>query len=180
MKMTHAFIAVGSNIDPEENVRKAIRLLVSRTRVLGISTAYLTEPEGRPEQPPFYNLVVEIETELPPQELKYGVLRRIEADLGRKRTEDKWAPRRIDLDLILYNDLALETEDLTLPDPQILHRPFLAIPLGELSPDLILPGFGLSIGQVKARLKPTGMKSMHKFTELLRKEVAGGAQSREN
>ncbi len=57
-EMVRAFLAVGSNIDPEENVRKAIGELASKVQIIGISTVYLTEPEGRPEQPLFYNLVV--------------------------------------------------------------------------------------------------------------------------
>ncbi len=175
--MARAFIAVGSNIEPEENVRKAIRELASQVRIIGISTAYLTEPEGRPEQPLFYNLVVEIETNISPRELKYKIMRKIELDLGRKRMEDKYAPRTIDLDLILYDRLVEKSEDLSLPDPQILERPFLAIPLGELSPELVLPGIGLSITQVIARLKPKGMKALKDFTERLRKEIDDGSQS---
>ncbi len=154
--MVRAFVAIGSNIDPEENVKKAIRLLTIKTQVIGISTVYLTEPEGRPGQPPFYNLVVEVETQMPPVEFKYRILRTIENDLGRIRTEDKFAPRTIDLDLILYDDLALQTEDLTLPDPEIRSRPFLAFPLGELSTDLTLPGTDLTIRKVMKGLSQAG------------------------
>lgn len=175
--MAQVYVAVGSNINPEENVRKAVRLLAHNTRIIGISTVYLTEPEGRPEQPPFYNLVVEVETEMPPEDLKYRVLRVIENELERIRTTDKYAPRTIDLDLVLYDDLVLQTEDLTLPDPEIAQRPFLAFPLSELSPDLALPGTGLPIKQVLARLSTKKMKAMDSFTELLRKEVFNGCKS---
>ncbi len=175
--MVRAFVAVGSNIEPEENVKRAIQLLALKTRIIGISTVYLTEPEGRPEQPPFYNLVVEVQTEMPPEDLKYRVLRVIEKELGRIRTEDKYASRTIDLDLILYDDLALQGEDLTLPDPEILRRPFLAFPLSELSPDLILPGTALAIKQVLAGLWQARMKPMDGFTKLLRKEISNGCKS---
>lgn len=175
--MVKAYVAVGSNISPEENVKKALHLLAHNTRISGISTVYLTEPEGRPEQPAFYNLVVEVETERPPEDLKYSVLRVIENELDRIRTKDKYAPRTIDLDLILYDDLTLRSEDLTLPDPEILQRPFLAFPLSELSPNLALPGTGLGIKQVLARLSKTKMKPMEGFTELLRKEVSNGCKS---
>ncbi len=178
--MTRAFVAVGSNIDPEENVRTAIRLLSLRTRVTGISTVYLTRPEGRPEQPQFYNLIVEIETDLTPEEVKKDLLRRIEAELGRKRTKDKYAPRTIDLDLVLYDDVIRETQELSLPDPDILERPFLAIPLGELCPDLVLPRFQVSIHDVIARVSPAGMKPMGRFTQILRKEAGYGSQNRKN
>ncbi len=175
--MAHAFIAVGSNIDPEANVRKAVRSLAAEIRIVGISTVYQTEPEGRPEQPPFYNLVIEIETNLSAHNLKYQLLRRVESNLGRRRTGDKYAPRKIDLDLIVYDDLVLETNDLNIPDPQILDRPFLAIPLSELCPEMILPGIGLSLKQVIARLKPSRMKPMSDFTALLKKEIGDGSQS---
>ncbi len=174
--MVQAFLAIGSNIDPEENVKKAIQKLASQVRVIGISTVYLTEPEGRVEQPLFYNLVVKIDTNIPPRKLKYQVLRRIELELGRKRKQDKYAPRAIDLDLVLYGNVVEKSEDLLLPDPQILDRPFLAIPLGELSPNLVLPGIGLSIRQVIAKLNPTAMKPMKNFAEVLRKEVRNGSE----
>ncbi len=175
--MVRAFVAIGSNIEPEENVKKAIRLLALKTRIIGISTVYLTEAEGRPEQPPFYNLVVEVETQMPPREFKYCILRTIEDDVGRIRTEDKYAPRTIDLDLILYDDFALQTEDLTLPDPEILRRPFLAFPLSELSPALVLPGTALTIKEVLAGLSQARMKPMGGFTKVLKKEVSNGCKS---
>ncbi len=174
--MVRAFVAVGSNIEPEENVKRAIQLLALKTRIIGISTVYLTEPEGRPEQPPFYNLVVEVQTEMPPEDLKYRVLRVIEKELGRIRTEDKYASSTIDLDLILYDDLALQGEDLTLPDPEILRRPFLAFPLSELSPDLVLPGTALTLEQVLAGLPQARMKPMDGFTKLLKKEASNGGK----
>jgi len=84
--------------------------------------------------------VVEIETNFSPEELKYKVLRKIEKDLGRRRSRDKYASRTIDLDLILYDELIVKGDNFTLPDPQIAKRPYLAIPLYELNPALVLPG----------------------------------------
>lgn len=174
--MARAFISVGSNINPAENVRKAIYLLGLQARVVGVSTVYRTEPAGRPEQPLYYNCVVEIETEAPPAKLKHQILRRIEEDLGRKRSEDKYAHRTIDLDLIVYDDLALETDDLTLPDPQILHRPFLAIPLCELAPELPLPGLNRRIEEVAAALPRGSMKPLESYTKLLRSDIRHGSK----
>ena len=170
--MPRAFVAVGSNVAPETNVRRALLLLAREVRLLGISTFYQTKPIDRPDQPPFCNGVVEIETELPPRELKHSLLHRIERELGRLRTEDKYAPRAIDLDLLLYDDLALETEGLLLPDPEIERRPFLAIPLAELAPELILPGKGVRMGEVAARLAGAEMRPLPEYSALLRKEVA--------
>jgi dihydroneopterin aldolase/2-amino-4-hydroxy-6-hydroxymethyldihydropteridine diphosphokinase len=169
--VTRAFVSVGSNIDPAENVEKAIRLLARSVRVVSLSTVYLTEAEGRPGQPPYYNCVVEIETELPAFELKHQILRSIEAELGRVRGADKYASRTIDLDLILFDELVTTTEDLTLPDPDIVRRPFIAIPLHELAPDLMLPGSGQRISELATALPGDAMKTLDGYTKHLRKEI---------
>lgn len=172
--MVSAFIGVGSNINPAENVKKAIRLLSKDEHISGISTVYETLPKGGLNQPSYYNCVVEIETKIPPKELKHKVLRRIEKELGRKRSKDKFASRTIDLDLILYDDQVINTENLTLPDPHIADRPYLAMPLYELSPELVLPGSGLSIKDVVSNLSSEGMHPLYKYTEILRKEITNG------
>jgi len=172
--MARAFIGIGSNIDPAENVQAAIRSLAQKTHLVGISMVYCTDALDRPEQPPYYNCVVEIETEAPPTEVKYGILRTIENNLGRKRTEDKYAPRTIDLDLIVYGDLTIDAEGIKLPDPEILERPFLAIPLFELAPDMVLAGYGLRIGEIAAKLPQDGMKPLKDYVKLLRKEMSRG------
>jgi len=169
--MARAFIGIGSNIEPAENVRAAIRGLARQTRLVAISTVYLTEAVGRTEQPPYYNCVVEIETEAPPADIKFGLLRGIENKLGRQRTADKYAPRTIDLDLIVYGDLTLDVDGIKLPDPEILDRPFLAIPLSELAPGMVLPSYGLRIGEIAARLPQDGMRPLPDYTKSLREEL---------
>jgi 2-amino-4-hydroxy-6-hydroxymethyldihydropteridine diphosphokinase len=168
--MTRAFVSIGSNIDPEANLQSALQRLRSTVQVMAISTVYRTEPVGPPGQPWFYNCVAEIETDLPPRELKSTLLRRIEGELGRVRSSDKFAARTIDLDLILYDELVMTTRDLTLPDPEIPKRPFLAIPLKELSPGLVLPGSGIPIGDAADALYPNAMVPLAAYTEHLRKE----------
>lgn len=169
--MARVFIGIGSNIDPVQNVRAALRSLARQTRLVAISTVYLTEALGRPEQPPYYNCVAEIATDAPPAELKYGVLRGIEDALGRTRTQDKYAARTIDLDLIVYGDLVIDADGIELPDPEILERPFLAIPLLELAPDLVLAGYGLRISEVAASLRQDGMQPLNDYTGSLRTEL---------
>ncbi len=175
--MARAFVAVGSNINPARNVRAAIRALAERVRVAAISTVYRTEPECRPGQPPFYNCVIEIETGLSPRTFKFQLLRGIEAALGRQRTADKDAPRTIDLDLLLYDDLVLNTSGLVLPDPDIARRPFLAIPLSELSPGLVLPGTLAPVAELAANMPPTGMRPRIAYTARLRREIQRSAAS---
>jgi len=174
--MERAFVSVGSNIEPENNVIKAVRLLGAQTHIRAVSTVYLTEPIGRAGQPPYYNCVVEIETEIPPADLKRTVLRRIEDLLGRVRKKDKFAPRTIDLDLILYGDVTMAGEELTLPDPDLLQRPFLALSLYELAPDLVLPGSGARIADVAAGIQRKMMKPLDLYTDMLREEIEHGSK----
>lgn len=169
--MVRAFIGIGSNIEPEKNVRAAVRCLAQQTHVTGVSMVYCTGALDRPEQPQYFNCVVEIETESPPAEVKHGILRAIENSLGRERSDDKFAPRTIDLDLILYGDVAMDADDIKLPDPEILERPFLAVPLFELAPDLVLAGYDLRIGDVAARLPQDGMKALKDYSRSLKEEV---------
>ncbi len=169
--MARAFVAVGSNVNPALNVRAAIRALALQVQVNAISTMYRTEPEGRRDQPSFYNCVVEITTGLAPQFLKFQVLRGIEAELARQRTSDKDAPRTIDLDLILYDDLVLNTRGLVLPDPDIARRPFLAVPLNELAPGLVLPGTRTVVAELAADLPRVKMRPLRAYTKRLRQEI---------
>lgn len=171
MQSYAAFISAGSNIDPGENLLKAILLLARKVDIKAISTVYQTKALGRPEQQDYYNCVLKVETNLPPRELKYGVLRMVEEALGRVRTPDKFAPRTVDLDLIVYDDLAIETNDIILPDPQITQRPFLANSLLELAPELTLPGTGQKIKDVAAKFNGEIMVPLKEYTELLRREV---------
>ncbi len=133
-----AFIAVGSNIQPESNILQAAKLLAKKVRLLATSTFYQTKPLGRVHQPPYVNGVWLIETDLPPLDTKQITLRQVESELGRVRTSDKYAPRPIDLDLVFYRDMQCCTPDLHLPHPD-LARPFVHQPLDEIlnaRPDL--------------------------------------------
>ncbi len=169
--MARAFIAIGSNIDPETNVKNAVRLLAEHATITQISTVYRTLPLERPEQAPFYNCVVEIQTALSPRELKFQALRSIEAQINRQRTSDKYAPRTIDLDLILYEGLVLDESDLVLPDPEISRRFFLAIPLAELDPDLIIPGSDMFISDLAALLYQEEARPLLSFTAQIKEEI---------
>ena len=102
--LNRVFVALGSNIEPERNLREAVRLLASRCRLLAVSAVYQTQPVGKTDQPDFLNAAALIETELGAAELKTRVLQDIERALGRVRSADKNAPRTIDLDITLFND----------------------------------------------------------------------------
>lgn len=169
--METAYIGLGSNIEPEKNLLEALRHLMPEglTRV---STVYRTEPVGLPGQPLFYNCVAEVATSRLPKELKYAVLRPVEEALGRRRDkENKYSPRQIDLDLILYGSFEI-SDGLVLPDPDIYTRPFLAIPLLELAPKLVFPN-GRVLKELAASLDTKGMEELADYTARIRKELFG-------
>jgi len=168
--MARVFVGVGSNIDPEANVPRALKLLARDVPVLAISTFYRTPALGRPNDPPFVNGVIEVGDTFGPRELKRA-LERTEAALGRRRQPDRFAPRTIDLDLLVYGDRNETSDELKLPHPDIVHRRFVAAPLFELAPTLVLPGSGTAIGEAVKSLEPFPMEPLSGLTQQLRKEL---------
>lgn len=145
-------IAVGSNIEPEANLPRAVRRLAERFPGLVASQIYATAAVGSPEAPPFLNAAVAIETALPLAELKHGVLRPLEAELGRVRGADRNAPRPIDLDVAFCPGLVLRDAEagLDLPDPDIVHCAHLALPLADLAPTEVHPLDGRPLEAIAA------------------------------
>jgi 2-amino-4-hydroxy-6-hydroxymethyldihydropteridine diphosphokinase len=144
MRMNRAFIALGTNIEPRyEYLQKAIQLLREHDNinVLNLSSIYETKPVGYTDQDSFLNMVIEIETDLNPQEL-LNACQQIESNLGRVRLI-KWGPRTIDLDILVYNQESINTESLTVPHPRMLERAFVLIPLFELDQSLHINGHTL-------------------------------------
>jgi dihydroneopterin aldolase/2-amino-4-hydroxy-6-hydroxymethyldihydropteridine diphosphokinase len=167
--MSIAYIGVGSNIEPEENILKAVSLLLRHVVITGISTFYRTKPLDRPDQPQFYNGVVRIDTGIGVKDLKYHIIKKIEKDLGRRRSGDKCAPRTIDLDILIFDSLVVHDRDLHLPDPDIEKRPFLAVPLFELDRELIVPGAGRPIREIAQQFSGHNMEPLPEYTEKLRR-----------
>ena len=147
-----AFIALGSNLSPETNLPRAAGRLAEFGALRAVSMVYQNPAIGPSPAPDFLNAAVLIETELGATEIRER-LRRIESDLGRVRTANKYAPREIDLDLCLLGSQIIETTELVLPDPDLLTRPHLAVTLAELAPDFIHPVTGESLGAIAARLR---------------------------
>jgi 2-amino-4-hydroxy-6-hydroxymethyldihydropteridine diphosphokinase len=163
------FIAVGSNIEPQDNIFRSLLMLKSYVTISATSNFYRTTPVGGRKQPDFINGVVKILTDLDPRQLKFKVLRKFEEKLGRNRCEDKFAPRTIDLDVILYGVTVLDEPDLHLPDPSIHSYPFVAIPLLELAPEMILPDTKTPLADEPAAKLKTGLRLELEFTERLRR-----------
>lgn len=136
--MALAYVGLGSNLgDRERTIRRAVELLGAKR----ISTLRETDPVGIVDQPRFLNGVAEVETDLTPRELLERLLA-IERELGRTREGPRGGPRTIDLDLLLYDDVALAEPGLTVPHPRLHERMFVLEPLAELAPDRLVPGRG--------------------------------------
>ncbi len=173
-----AFIAVGSNIEAERNVGDALELLGQRAQVVAVSRFYWTPALGAPgSSPDFLNGVVEIETELEPRELKRSVLLEVEAELGREHDIEKYAPRTIDLDLVLHGEVVCKEAGLVLPAPEILERPFVALPLLELEPKLVLPGADRPLSELARGLSSSEMAPAELFNARLRRVDRSGKES---
>jgi 2-amino-4-hydroxy-6-hydroxymethyldihydropteridine diphosphokinase len=128
-----AYVALGSNIDDREHyLQDAIAALnqESGITVTGLSSIYETEPVGFVDQSAFLNMVIQVSTVLPAEELLFTLLA-IENRLGRTR-DLRWGPRTIDLDLLLYGDHRLTTPDLIIPHPRMHERAFVLVPLSEV------------------------------------------------
>jgi 2-amino-4-hydroxy-6-hydroxymethyldihydropteridine diphosphokinase len=136
-----AYIALGANLgDRDASIRAAGELLRQTPGVSSVilSSLYETEPVGGPAgQPTYLNAAARVETDLGARELM-DVLLNTEAALGRQRI-DKWGPRTIDLDLLLFDDAVINTPDLTVPHPRMHERRFVLHPLVEIAPDVVHP-----------------------------------------
>lgn len=163
--MNRAYISLGSNIDSERNLREAVRRLSLRCRLLAVSPVYETAPVGRTDQPNFLNAAALVETKLTAVELKKDVLQVIEGELGRVRTEDKNAPRTIDLDISLFNEEVFDLGERHIPDSDILKYPHIAVPLADLAPRQRHPETGQTLGQIAQRLP--GGELVHRDDVLL-------------
>lgn len=142
--MATAYIGLGANLgDRLATLRTAVRRLETLGRVTAVSSLYETEPVGYLEQPRFLNAVVALETALAPIALVPALLG-IEHHLGRTRSFLN-APRTLDLDLLLVDDVILETPELTLPHPRLHERAFVLVPLVEIAPEVVYPGSGQTV-----------------------------------
>lgn len=168
-----AFIALGSNIQPEVHLQEAIsHLLLSLGQMKAISRVYRSKPVGGREQPDFLNAAVLMRVSGEPALIRTQ-LRKIETALGRVRTQDKYASRTMDLDLVLYGDRV--DPKFPLPDPEILTREHLAVPLAEIDPDFCHPITGEALETIAARLQRGGLQPDRKLSQQLSDLLAAGA-----
>lgn len=150
--MAIAYIALGSNLgDKEKNLRRALLLLTQQgVDVVRVSSFLSTEPYGVTDQPQFLNAVACVRTSLTPLAL-LDVLLATELAMGRVRLRH-WGERNIDLDILLYEDVVLDTKRLRLPHPDMQNRDFVLLPLAEIAPELKHPTLQKTIWELKENL----------------------------
>jgi 2-amino-4-hydroxy-6-hydroxymethyldihydropteridine diphosphokinase len=146
--MNQTYLLIGGNVgDRFKNLEKAAQLIDEQAgKVVHRSGIYETAAWGKEDQPAFLNQVLQVETDKNPQALLQSILQ-IELLMGRARKE-KYGPRIIDIDILLYNDLQLNTNELVIPHPQLQLRRFALTPLAEISPGLIHPGLKKSVDEL--------------------------------
>ena len=153
-----AYIAVGSNLDdPLHQVRRGLDALAElpRSRQIARSRWYRTAPLGRQDQPEFVNAAAGILTQLSPRELLVAA-KQLELTLGRQPVIERWGPRRIDFDLIVYGADVINETDLVIPHPGAPVRNFVLYPLLDIAPDLFVPGHG-RVRELAQRVGSSGL-----------------------
>ena len=159
--MIKVFLGLGSNLNnPVHQVKQAItRLsgLVDSSVVLQ-SSLYRSTPLGPPDQDDYVNAVIQLETTLNPDQLLMHT-QAIENDQGRRRNGERWGPRTLDIDLLLYGNLQIVSNALTVPHYGIADRAFVLYPLAEIAPDLSIPGLG-PLKKLLQQCKPVGLEKL--------------------
>lgn len=154
-----AYIGVGSNLDnPQAQVLAAFAALaaLADTRVILTSPLYASRPMGPSAQPDYVNAVAGLLTRRGPGEL-LAQLRAIEARFGRPERRERWGPRVIDLDILVFGRERRQEPQLTLPHPGVVERNFVLYPLADIAPDLDVPGLG-RVSELRRRVAPAGLQ----------------------
>jgi 2-amino-4-hydroxy-6-hydroxymethyldihydropteridine diphosphokinase len=159
--VAEALLALGGNVgDVRDTLDRAVAALCDgeEVRLCARSSDYRTPPWGVEDQPPFINLAIAVETGLAAHAL-LARAQAVEREFGRARAhEQRWGPRPIDIDLIAYGDLVLDSPDLTLPHPRLFERAFVLVPLAEIAPERQISG--IRVRDALARLNRTGIEKL--------------------
>lgn len=159
--MAEALLALGGNVgDVRKTLEQAIAQLCdgAEVRLLARSSDYRTPPWGVTDQPPFINLCIAVATSLTPQAL-FARAQDVERTLGRNRAhERRWGPRPVDIDLLAYDDVKVETPELMLPHPRLFERAFVLVPLAEIAPDRVIAG--VRVRDALAKVDQSGIERL--------------------
>ncbi len=160
--MTVVYLALGANVgNRAANMRMALRLLEPSCHVTRVSSLYRSDAivlEGAPPGPDYLNAACECETDLSPDEL-LAFAKRIEHAIGRRPAE-RWAPRVIDIDILLYANVVIDTPTLTIPHPRIAERNFVLAPLAELAADADHPKLSTTIAALAEAIDYAGLEHL--------------------
>ena len=153
-------LSLGSNIEPDENLPWACSLLAMQIEILAVSRVFETAPAGIGDQTHFLNAAIEVCSNVTARELKYEIVRPVERQLGRRRTADRNAPRTIDVDISLIGERVFEDRSagILIPDPEILTRAHVAVPLADVAPERLHPVSGERLREIAARLDDRGIQ----------------------
>jgi 2-amino-4-hydroxy-6-hydroxymethyldihydropteridine diphosphokinase len=146
--MSTAYLGLGSNVDAEYHIAIGVRALIRAFGDAEVSPIYRSKAVGF-EGDDFINLVVRVQTAFKPMELRY-FLRQLEDNYGRDRAAPKWSDRTLDIDILLFDKLAISNGKLTLPRPEILKFAHVLKPLADIAPDMVHPGEGRSYAELWA------------------------------
>ncbi len=152
------YLSLGSNIEPAINLRVAVSQLARYGTIKAASTVWETAPLGEQDQPNYLNAVLLLHTELSATDFQQRVIPHIEARLGRVRTTDPFAPRTIDIDILLFNRDILNLKNRRIPSPEIVERAFVAIPLAEIAPDYMHPVERRTLAEIASDFEIEGRK----------------------
>ena len=159
--MAEALVALGGNLgNVRDTLDRAVAMLCdgATVRLVARSSDYRTPPWGVKDQPPFVNLAIAVETSLTPHAL-LARAQAVEHALGRERAQERrWGPRPVDIDIIAYDDLAVDEPDLTLPHPRLFERAFVLVPLAEIAPERRIAG--IKVRDALARVDAKGVEKL--------------------
>ena len=162
MTTNKAYLSLGSNINPKNNLRSAISKLNDHGKVLEVSSVWETKPLGNLNQPNYLNVIILFNTSLEAKTLKFNCIKPIEDSLGRKRsTLDPYCPRTIDIDIMLFNNDIITIGHKRIPNNEIFERDFIAICLAEIAPDYVHPETHQTISEIASTFNITSHITTH-------------------